>query len=285
MQLSENVAPQQSLPERLLSETRIVKAVASTPEGEFLFDIRDAAVGWSLARGSWEMLETAFVKHIVGRDDLVIDIGANLGWYSVVAAKTAGAVIAFEPDALNYELLLDNLTRNKLRERVVPMQIALSDLDAELEFELSENNFGDHRVRQASSRGPEFYGEGTRRTVRVRGRPLDSVLEELRVAASPIKLLKIDTQGSEVRILRGARKALERTRWMIAEFWPYGLERAGCSVDEFCSIVEANFETFARLQAPEIVLRPIAQLRDDVREPFDQAPGTPVGFSNYLFSK
>ncbi len=285
MQLSESVAPQQSLPQRLLSETRIVKAVASTPEGEFLFDIRDAAVGWSLARGSWETLETAFVKHIVGGDDLVIDIGANLGWYSVVAAKTAGAVIAFEPDALNYELLLDNLTRNKLRERVVPLQIALSDLDAELEFELSESNFGDHRVRQASSRGPEFYGEGTRRTVRVKGRPLDSVLDELRVAASPIKLLKIDTQGSEVRVLRGARKALERTRWVIAEFWPYGLERAGCTVEEFCAIIEANFATFARLQSPEIVLRPIAQLRDDVREPFDQAPGTPVGFSNYLFSK
>lgn len=285
MQLNERVVAQESLPQRLLSETRIVKAVASTPEGEFLFDIRDAAVGWSLARGSWETVETAFVKHVVTASDLVIDVGANLGWYSVVAAKIAGAVIAFEPDALNYELLLDNLTRNKLRERVVPLQIALSDVDEELEFELSENNFGDHRVRRPLSSGTEFYAEGTRRTVRVKGRPLDSVLEELDVAKSPIKLLKIDTQGSEVRILRGARKALGRTQWAIAEFWPYGLERANCTVDEFCAIVEENFRSFSRLRSPEVLLRPIEQLRDDICEPSDEAPGTPVGFSNYLFSK
>ncbi len=88
--------------ELIRSTTAIIQAVVRTPEGDFLFDVRDDGLGWQLALGNYEPVETAVVKHLVQPGDLVVDAGANLGWFATVMARLVGPggiVLAFEPDA------------------------------------------------------------------------------------------------------------------------------------------------------------------------------------------
>lgn len=215
----------------LAAKTSIIQAVVQTEEGRFHFDIHDQGVGWMLARGRYEPLETGVVKHFVQPGDLVVDAGANLGWYATVMARLVGpggVVLAFEPDATNLELLRINLVDNGMTERVLVHPVALFERDGEIEFERSGSNFGDHRVRAVQG-APSFEEaeDGPRRVARVPARALDSVLAESGLAARPIRVLKVDTQGAEVAIFRGAGKALASTAVMTAEFWPYGLRRRG----------------------------------------------------------
>lgn len=275
--------------DRLVRETRIVRAVAATGEGEFMFDVRDGAVGWTIAAGGWELLETELVKHLLRPGDLMIDGGANLGWYATIAARTvgeAGRVVAFEPDPANFALLETNLRMNGVAEWVDTKRVALYDRTDRLTFEHSTSNFGDHRVRtEGAPAGNALYGENTRTTSTVDARTLDDVLDELGLATRPIKLFKVDTQGSEVAIFRGAQRTLARTEHLISECWPYGIARAGATMDEYIALVGSNFSGFARLNSESIVLRPIAEFAADLQRPADNAPGTPVQYSDYLFKK
>ncbi len=68
-----------ALVSRLKTETKVAFVVAETDEGYFTFDVRDEGVGWRLALGRWEPLETNLFKHLVRLGDLVVDAGANLG--------------------------------------------------------------------------------------------------------------------------------------------------------------------------------------------------------------
>ena len=72
---------------------------------------------------------------------------------------------------------------------------------------------------------------------------------------------------------------------MTAEFWPYGLRRAGYTVDEYVATVAANFQQFARLNTADIRMGPIGELAQDVQRAPDIGAGIESGFSNYLFMK
>jgi len=265
-----------------------VRAVVMTVEGEFVFDVRDRYGGWPLSAGEWEPTETAFVKSIVRSGDLVVDAGANLGWYSVLASRLVapgGIVLAFEPDPTNAGLLALNATRNNATENLRLFVCALYECDTTVAFELSVENFGDHRIRVEGARGLDLYGENSRRTLSVPARSLDNVLSDEKLGGRPIRLMKVDTQGSEVAIFRGGLGALQRTEYLVSEFWPYGLMRAGYEVGEYSAIVREYFSEFARLTSPNPPFASIAKLEDDLSLPHEEAPETPAGFTNYVFRK
>lgn len=278
-----------TLGEVTAGRTAIVQAVVQTVEGRFHFDVRGGTVGWTLASGSYEFIETQLVKHLFAPGDFVVDVGANLGWYSTIMARRVGAdgiVLAFEPDETNLGLLRINLAENGMADRVRVFPVALFERDGEIEFERSVANFGDHRLRHAEGAATFDPAEvGERNTVRVPARTLDGVLRSAGLTGRPIKLLKVDTQGAEVAIFRGAHDALSATLTLVAEFWPYGLQRTGASVAEYVALVSAHFSQFARVHTNQIVMQPISAFAADTQLPPDIEPSRPDGFSNYLFVK
>jgi len=107
-----------------------------------------------------------------------------------------------------------------------------------LEMELSGVNMGDHRIRTRPSAKFDlnYYREVERKTVRVNARKLDNVLDVDQLDR-PI-IMKIDVQGSEVRVFYGAERILANVDYIIAEFWPYGISRVGDSVDSYLDVVK-----------------------------------------------
>ncbi len=243
-----------ALPEWITLHTGITTLVMRTSEGPMTFDVRDRGVGWMIAfAGGWEREESDRLREIVGQGDLVIDVGANIGWYTLLLSARVGEtglVLAFEPEPRNFGLLSENIRLNDRGGRVRAFEMALMSEDGDVEFELSDQNFGDHRVRRVpldSTPALERYSEAARRVTTVRGRAMDSVLESETLGSRAIRLMKMDCQGAEPIVLAGAVRALERTAYLAIEYWPYGIRRAGVEPHDLIQRLARTFDSFAVL--------------------------------------
>jgi FkbM family methyltransferase len=180
-------------------------------------------------RGEWEPLETEIIGRFLHPDALFVDCGANLGWFSVIAAARGARVVAFEPFPPNAALLRDNISRNGFVNQIEMHERALGAVPGLARLDLSDDNQGDHRLATGPTR---------RRSVEVEVVTVDATLADRAPA-----VMKLDTQGSEVAILRGSAAALSAKPMLVLEFWPYGLRRCGASADELLAIVGPMIDT------------------------------------------
>jgi FkbM family methyltransferase len=192
-----------------------------------------------------------------------LDIGANLGTATCLALKHCGASRAwsFEPEPRNLTLLSQNIIANGLEDRVSIHAYALSDQEDSLALELSETNWGDHRVRvlQGSDIRP-LMGESRRGTVQVPARRLDTFIEGGALDLGSIGLAWIDVQGHEAHVLDGAGELLRSDVPIVCEYWPYALNRAG-GVERFHELVATGRSAFIDLNKPGGLVRKAAEVR------------------------
>jgi FkbM family methyltransferase len=171
----------------------------------------------------WEPFETRLCLALVGPGACCVDVGANLGYFTVLAASQAGAggrVHAFEPDPDNFALLAANVALNGLADRCTLSCEALADRAGEGFLYRSGDNLGDHQV---------YPGDGERPAVPIRLARGDAVLGS---AVDAIDFLKIDTQGSEAAVLAGLLPLLARQPRppaILVELTPFSLALAGAS--------------------------------------------------------
>ncbi|MEM9014226.1 MAG: FkbM family methyltransferase [Pseudomonadota bacterium] len=154
----------------------------------------------------------------------LIDVGANLGSICIpaLARNCVKHAVAIEPEPQNFKLLRTNAILNGVDSQMTVHQTALgSHEDRDAVFELSKNNFGDHRIFSACDSGR--FGEAERERIHVNISTLDKVVAP--VFDQPL-FLWIDTQGYEGHILAGAPEILKIAPPAVIEFWPYGLKRA-----------------------------------------------------------
>ncbi len=151
---------------------------------------------------------------------VIADVGANLGLYSILAAKKTGAdgiVHSFEPHPGNLRMLRKGIDRNRC-SNIVVHAAAVSDSTGVLDlFERPEHQ-GDHRIYQPANGLP-------RKAIRVDVTTLDAVFED----ASRLDVVKLDIQGAEPKALAGMEQVIERNPQLVmfTEFWPEGLRQAG----------------------------------------------------------
>lgn len=233
---------------------------ASGSLGVFQGSTRDYGV---LARyaayGAWDpAYQNLLTDHLFaqGRGTL-IDIGANIGLTSIPIARERRIVCyAFEPEARNFLYLRQNILANAVESLVNCFNLALYSKEGVLQFELAMGNLGDHRVEGAATTGEVASGpdrrQEKRRSVEVNATTLDAFFRG-KSLDSPI-VVKCDTQGSEVHVLRGASEFLGRVDYLIAEFEPYLLDRAGDSVDAYIDSI-AQFPYGALQEHPDDLLQ------------------------------
>jgi FkbM family methyltransferase len=156
----------------------------------------------------------------IRRADTIIDVGAHVGLYTVAFGKRVGPegrVIAFEPDPENFELLRQQISLNNLDGLVEPRQVAVADHDGLTQFAVGRS-VESHIVTEG--------GNG----VSIEGCRLDSVYSDSR-----IDIVKIDVEGFEEKVLRGAEKLLSdeerKPRVMFIEVHPYNWHLCGTTTE------------------------------------------------------
>lgn len=226
--------------------------------GHFQGSARDGAVvGSYLLNHTWAPELQELFARILGGGGTLVDVGANIGLTSIPISRIPGVrCFAFEPDPENYRYLVSNVAWNGVTG-VKPFNVAIMANEGTLQLERSTDNWGDHRIRL--NRGePGPYGEEMRSTVEVQARRLDRILEN-EVLASPV-LLKVDTQGAEVQVLRSASGILPRMDWAVLEYWPYGLRRMGDTPEGFHEFVSTFSHGAILGDAIPTRLVPVAEL-------------------------
>ncbi|HET6511572.1 MAG TPA: FkbM family methyltransferase, partial [Candidatus Kapabacteria bacterium] len=185
------------------------------------YNARDGGVGHKfLMYREYEPNMTRVITVITKATSKVWNIGANLGYYTVLASKLAsqGSVTAFEPHPNNLAMLRKNADLNALRN-VTIVDAAVSDITGELSFFESPSNTGDHRIA----------ADGSRNSIKVKALAASVAIENYGVP----EILIMDVQGAEGVILRSLRQTLEVSRpSLVFEFWPEGLSQAGSSAEE-----------------------------------------------------
>jgi FkbM family methyltransferase len=268
----------------------------STPNGRLSFSNMDFTVARTLyVRRAWEFdLITRSMAYLRdrgylpdGAGDVMLDVGANVGMICIAMLKHGyfRRALAFEPSADNFAFLERNIRQNGMTGAIEPHCCALSDTTGELPMELSEDNFGDHRLRVSSAHNalPGLQGEERRRTVRVPVRRLDDVLAEpAPVAVERIGLIWIDIQGHEGQFFEGARRTLAHGIPVVSEFWPYGIRRAGLDRQTFTAIASSLFTHLVHVHAKTLRFeqRPIGAVADL----FTAYPGVDDGQEIIFFS-
>ncbi|MBX5467186.1 MAG: FkbM family methyltransferase [Firmicutes bacterium] len=172
---------------------------------------KDALLGPTLSRlGYWEPLITRIISsYLTWRpESIVFDIGANSGYFSVLAAEVSGGrarVFAYEPEQEQFKCLIRNI-RDRNCRGITPYRLAVGGSSGYVELAIHKTNQGDNRVRKSSVGHPSDnewnFHEITQRVGQV---CLDQHLGEF----IP-QIAKIDVQGYELEVLRGMSQLLQK---------------------------------------------------------------------------
>lgn len=176
----------------------------------------DPADSLYLGSHDYEIYETKLLVGLCRPGDVAVDVGAMIGYYTLILAKNVGPggrVFAFEPDPRNFELLSENVAMNDY-QHVTLRQAVVGDRSGRTElFPASEEMRGDNRAYPTPGRDPV---------------PVDMVaLDD--VVDGPVDIVKIDVQGFEVQVLDGMEDLIGRSKQltMLVEYAPPWLVDAG----------------------------------------------------------
>lgn len=195
------------LPSTSLAGGLLRKLLAAVPKGAVVPIMQGPLRGkrWILGSsphgcwlGSYELSKQLTFERIVSAGSVVYDIGANVGFYTLLATALVGPtgmVYAFEPFPRNYEFLNRHLALNKIRNATV-ITVAVSSRDGECLFEPGEL----HSTGRLSNSG----------SLHVKAVKLDTLIQNGQL--KPPHVMKIDVEGAELDVLRGCEATLEECR-------------------------------------------------------------------------
>jgi len=170
----------------------------------------DALVSKLYYNSEWEKNVTGWFSKFCTKYHSVVDAGANIGIFSLLAAKTnvQAVVHAFEPNPHNFLRLRQNIRLNKLEDRVFPHQVALGNVSGHWRFHLP----ADARISDVSSvyrSHATSFNDFTHCEIEIQAVTLDEFCEQYSVVP---QLIKIDVELYELQVLEGMRSILARWR-------------------------------------------------------------------------
>ncbi len=197
---------------------------------------------WIAYHGTWEPDESAFLRSRLAPGMTLLDIGANVGYFSILGARSVGptgTVVAIEPEPANYALLCANLWEARAGN-VEPIRAAASSFNGPISLSVSRENCGDHR---------SFLERPLEQVLEVVGVRVDEMLDR----DARVDVIKIDIQGADHRAVVGMEGLLARCApVLLVEFWPRGIEDLGDRPIDVLSYYRSLGLTISLLAAPEI---------------------------------
>jgi FkbM family methyltransferase len=205
------VAPSRTLGHATLAEASgaAVVRLDFKPSDIWLYVTTDPERRWRAKACAKEPWTVDWLLRDVRRGEVLYDIGANVGAFSLIAAKHVGAhVVAFEPGYANFARLCDNIQLNECTERIVPLPTALAERAELVGFEYRTVEPGQSRHQLTEARWSVEANDGEKYVQPAATMPLDDVIADYDLPVP--NHLKIDVDGAELRVLRGARRLLGR---------------------------------------------------------------------------
>lgn len=194
-------------------------------------DVRSRTERWTYWTGQYDPEEIALLLRLIPENAVVLDIGANVGFYTVALGgelkRRGGRLYAFEPVPSNFARIERVLALNDLQGVVTVNRLALGDFEGEIQLHLETAN--DATTGNAVIANEKVVNEDKMPgNVSAPILPLDLFVE--RHALPPCQLIKVDIEGAEMLFLKGGRHYLTQSRPIIfGEFNPYWLKQFGAS--------------------------------------------------------
>jgi len=206
-------------------------------EGQRLFLDKEDSLMLSIKNKEHENFETECAKNIINEGDVVVDLGANIGYYTLIFAKLVGKngeVFAFEPEPNNFELLKKNVEFN-LHKNVTLIQKAVSDKNGIVKMYVSKRNLASHRI---------FDAGDNRKTINVDTITLDEFFKDY---PRQINFIKMDVEGVEGGVILGASNLLEKSKKIsiMTEYFPKLIEKFGMNPEDIIKLlIDKDFKIY-----------------------------------------
>lgn len=182
---------------------------------DFYYRKGDKVIGERIALGKYEEFETKLFLERLNKKMTVVDVGANIGYYTLLAARRVKKIIAIEPDGQCREILKINIDKNNLKNVKIIEKAAGSKKEKRVLVK-DRDNMGNSRIKPTPVPSLDKEG-GINNYDMVITDSLDNMLKN----EQNIGLIKIDVQGWEPEVILGAKKILERDRpEMFLEYSP-----------------------------------------------------------------
>ncbi|HMC39345.1 MAG TPA: FkbM family methyltransferase [Acidimicrobiales bacterium] len=223
---------------------------------KMLVDTRDAAIApWLALDGLWESHVTAWFQSTLRRGHVFVDVGANVGYFTLLGAQLVGPeglVVAVEAHPDLAAILQRNVVINGVYGYVTTHQRAAWSEETELEFHVREHFAGNSSIGSIDAPGLQRLGD-TERSIRVSAVRLDDLLAGL----PRVDVMKIDVEGAEKHAFDGLRKTIEANPEMVVMFeWARAqIESVGDTPAELADMVAGYGFGFTLLETGEAISR------------------------------
>jgi FkbM family methyltransferase len=170
-----------------------------------VYSRKDPIVNELQLKGVWEPYTTDVFQKLLTRGIVFVDIGANIGYFTLLAASKIGidgTVYAFEPEPENFSLLLKNIKLNEFKN-IKPFQKAIAESTGKMQLYLGTSS-GTHSLFSVV--------ETTEASIEVDVISLDEFFKELDVKPD---IIKLDVQGSEIIALKGMHDIVNKNDDLI----------------------------------------------------------------------
>lgn len=177
-----------------------------------------------------EKKELEFMKKSIKKGDITLDLGANIGYYTIIMSKLVGEegkVFAFEPDPNSIEVLKMNIELNNCKN-VIIVQKAVHNEANKVKLYICDS---DNRNNSMYMDYKDF--------IEVESIKLDDYFSNYN---GFINFIKMDIQGSEVNVLKGMSLVLQKNKNLIivSEIFPQALTKAKSTTCEYIKILQDN---------------------------------------------
>jgi FkbM family methyltransferase len=174
---------------------------------------------------AWEELTTRLFEEAIKEGNVILDLGANIGYFTLLAARLTGEkgrVYSFEPEPTNYSLLLKNIELNGY-DNVVAMQKVVTDIAGKVKLFIDSKDTGAHSI---------FRPGTSREYIEVESVVPDEFFKD---KEHSIDVVKMDVEGAEASVLKGMERIIKENEKLVIfmEFYPGAIKRAGSSPEEF----------------------------------------------------
>ena len=249
--------------------------VATRWGGKLYVDCGDAVLApWLLLDGLWESSATGWFQQVVRPGHHVVDIGANIGYFTVLSAKLAGPsgrVVAFEANPRLRQLAARNLAANGVHGHAEVHHLAAWSESTEVVLHVRRHFSVNSSVAPSSPAFLEQVGDEASEPVTVQAVAVDDVLGDL----PRVDVLKIDVEGAEVRVLRGLARTLKANDdvKVLCEWAPAAIEAVGDDPEEALDVFR-SLDWAAKILGDDGIARPVSW--DEVRA---------TGFANLVLAR